>query len=170
MFRIHSHVSVSLVGLVLLCNIGAAQQPESQDKFEARVGWEVHRQSLVGILGYVISLPESWAILPELHIVAVLTPSVSLRREFRIYDNVSVGILGGVGVNFPPSPPPITGIAAISMRLNALDRHCWSLEVRLIAPAVSQTTDNEVGGTLGNSKIRSLRKYPPLVVSIGFEF
>ncbi len=146
--------------------------PESQsvNRFEARVGWEIYRQSLVGILGYVIPLGASWSIIPELHYVAVLTPAVSARYEVPISANLSFSVLGGVGVNFPPSPPPITGVVAISAMLKTSDNFRWSLEGRIIAPALDYMRDYEVGGTLSISKMRSLLNYPPFVISIGFEF
>ena len=146
------------------------RKSQSENRFEMRVGWEIYRQSLVGILGYIIPLGASWSIVPELHYVAVLTPAVSARYEVPISDNLSLCVLGGVGVNFPPSPPPITGIVAISAMLETSEKFRWSIEGRIIAPALDYMQNYEVGGTLSISKMRSLLYYPPLVISLGFEF
>jgi hypothetical protein len=146
------------------------QRDSSVSRVEARVGWETNRQSIVGILGYVVPLGASWSFVPELNFVGVATPAVSARYEVPISDKSSFCILGGIGVTFPPFPPPITGIVAVSAMLKTNDNSQWSIEARIIAPALDYMHDYKVGGTLSTSKIRSLLNYPPFVVSIGFEF
>jgi hypothetical protein len=146
-----------------------AQEVASRNRFEVRAGWEVNRQSLVGVIGYDIALSERWDIIPQLNYVAVLTPAVTVRCHVPVSGIWSVGISGGLGLNFPPIIPHITGIAALSTRLATGTGIVWSIEVRLIRPFLNRTEDVEVGGTLPGSRIRSLRDYPPIALSLGIE-
>ena len=159
------------VGLIftvfLLTDVSVSQ---AAGGVETRLGWEVQRQSIVGILGYSIPTSETWSLLPELNFVAAFTPSLSARWSVPLSPNVSASIQGGLGLSFPPSPPSLAGLLAVSLRLKTKEDCFCSLEGRVIAPGLDTSQNIEVGGSLSSSKVRSLRYYPPIVVSIGFEF
>lgn len=161
--------ALAVLSSVLTCS-GVAQETQIRNGIEGRLGWEIHRQSIAWIVGYRFIASKSWSFVPELHFVAVLTPAVSLRYELPLSQVVRVGISGGLGLNFPPYPPAITSIAAISTNFKVSDYSYWSIEGRIISPILESTRDNEVGGTLSISRVKSLRKFPPLVISLGYEF
>ncbi len=156
--------------MVLTMNSSVSEEMPGTNAFEAHMGWEVQRQSLVGFAGYKFVVAESWSVIPEFHYVAVITPSVSLRYTAALSGVAALGIQGGMGVNFPPFTPAVTWIAACAGTFRIDGDTYVIVEARIIAPMLLSTTDYSVGGTLHSSRMMSLRKYPPIVLSLGYGF
>lgn len=138
------------------------------NELEIKVGWEIHRASLVGIVGYNYFTSKDWSIVPELNFVVGLTVSGSLRYEHRIEYRIRVYGQGGIGVTPIPRLVP-TGIIATGLKYKLVKKVSLLVETRILLLS-DLGVDWSVGGTLPSSKLLNVRKFPPVVFSVGIAF
>lgn len=139
------------------------------NRLETKVGWEIHRHSLVAIIGYNVYVSKDWSIVPELNYVVGLTGSGSLRYEHRIEYPIYVYGQGGIGVTPILLRLVPTGIIATGVKYKLGRTASLLIETRILFLS-DLGVDWSVGGTLPSSKILNVRKFPPWVFSLGLSF
>jgi hypothetical protein len=136
--------------------------------FDLRIGWELQRESIGGVIGYSFYQTSEWKIQAELDLAAAVAFGVSLRYVAHLSRSLDCGPEVGLLFNNPPWPPaasPLLGFVVVDHVTRGLD---LSVGFRIWFVTVEPGTG--VGGTLTKSLVRDLHNSPPSLLCIGVAF